>query len=406
MTIPSRLALLLTLAALAAAAPTAAQTAPPPTLSGEGETVSWTGEAEGTRLSPAGCSAGGCHEFHLTLALPDGAWRSEGGVQIGIRWVDEAQDLGLYVYGPDGAELGSSAHVVSTAESVHLARPANGRYRVLVVPFHADEPVPFEGFAQVERPVHVMPVRDLLPDLVSLAPRHLQFATGGYYVEDGLGDAVSCYPEETLEHGATRCLRFDQIIANVGDGPFELRFVLGEIAGTRPIMQRIHRSDGEVSERRAASYEYHPTHAHFHYEQFAQSHLWAMGANGRRAGDEPVRSSQKNGFCMIDVENVWFGQRGDAARTYHFPQCNAPEPGSRLDMINGISRGWADVYNWFLPGQYMELSGVPDGTYLFESVADPGGTVVETDESNNCVAVPVRLAGDEASIVGKPQACA
>jgi hypothetical protein len=44
-------------------------------------------------------------------------------------------------------------------------------------------------------------------------------------------------------------------------------------------------------------------------------------------------------------------------------------------MVNGISVGWADVYNWFLPGQFIEVSGLPDGYYRLETEADPNNTI-------------------------------
>jgi hypothetical protein len=30
-------------------------------------------------------------------------------------------------------------------------------------------------------------------------------------------------------------------------------------------------------------------------------------------------------------------------------------------LIQGITPGWADVYDWYLPDQFIEVSGVPDG---------------------------------------------
>lgn len=37
----------------------------------------------------------------------------------------------------------------------------------------------------------------------------------------------------------------------------------------------------------------------------------------------------------------------------------------------GMSVGWADVYNWFPPGQYVEVTGVPDGDYILDTTVDP-----------------------------------
>lgn len=69
-------------------------------------------------------------------------------------------------------------------------------------------------------------------------------------------------------------------------------------------------------------------------------------------------------------------------------------------MVNGISVGWADVYNWFLADQYIEISGVPDGTYVLETLANPSHTVHETTLDDNAARVLIRLQGDTVELVG------
>ena len=149
------------------------------------------------------------------------------------------------------------------------------------------------------------------------------------------------------------------------------------VATEQQLRQRVYASDGSFDEFTVDTYEFHPTHAHFHYKNFGQAFLYRLNPDGTL---EKVRESRKNGFCMIDVENTRFGlddhglpYKGEAPRTYYFPRCNAPterdEHGTY--MVNGISVGWADVYNWFLADQYIEISGVPDGLYVIETMANP-----------------------------------
>jgi hypothetical protein len=111
---------------------------------------------------------------------------------------------------------------------------------------------------------------------------------------------------------------------------------------------------------------------------------------------------------MIDVEDTRFGvddsgapYKGEAPRTYLFPRCNAPtdHDGHGTYMTNGISVGWADVYNWFLADQYIEISGVPDGVYILETVANPARTVHETTFDDNAARVTIRLHGDTVELV-------
>lgn len=394
---------------VAAAASPAAKASGSGSLTSVHGEVRWHGEAEGFSPLPELCPVAACDEFTLTVDLPSDVWASPGGVQVAIRWQDENQDLDLSVYGPDGTLAARSAGPVSSAESALLRNAPNGVYRVLVVPWLA-EPTDYEGVAEVEYLTPVEPLRELRPDMISLQPRNLRFQTSAYLFEAPVPSAPNgCYPEETLEQGAMRCLRFDQIIANVGHGPFELRFRMDGIGGERPITQRIYRSDGTYSDRFADTYEFHPAHAHFHYTGFARSHLWRADAAGHRLDPQPIRSGRKNGFCMVDVENVGFGESGDAPRTYIPPGClfpteADPETGA-VSAISGISVGWADVYNWYLADQFIDVAGLPDAYYLLENVADPNGTVVEVHETNNGAEVLIRICGDAAEIVGGEPAC-
>jgi hypothetical protein len=397
--------------AAASCAPALAATPSSGTLSNPGEPgVTWKGEHFSGAVSPPvpdACGVSDCDEFLLRVSLADDVWAQPGGVQVGIQWPDEGQDLDLYVYGPDEALAAKSdGFFASTAESVTLESAANGLYRVVVVPRLAED-LTYTGLAEVERFPAVEPLRDLLPNLVALAPRNLRFAIGGYLFDPGAPQTTSCYPEETLEQGAERCLRFDQIIANFGAGPFELRYRMDGLATDQQLRQRVYRSDGSSWERVADTYAFHPAHAHFHYENFAQSRLWLSNAKGKKLGAAPVRTGKKNGFCMIDVDNVWFGRKGDASRTYYFPRCNAPTEtdATGLYMVNGISVGWADVYNWYLADQFIEVSGLSDGYYVLETEADPLDTVLEARNGDNVSSTLIRICGEAAEVVGEESRC-
>lgn len=112
---------------------------------------------------------------------------------------------------------------------------------------------------------------------------------------------------------------------------------------------------------------------------------------------------------MVDVEHIEFGERGDSARTYVPPGCLVPtdvDPfAGAAYAVNGISPGWADVYPWFLADQYIEISGIDDGTYILESVADQADTIEELDETNNRATTLIRICGDAAEVVGVEDRC-
>jgi hypothetical protein len=229
---------------------------------------------------------------------------------------------------------------------------------------------------------------DLLPDLRPRPQAHVTFDAFGIH---GGQSVNGCMADEIAEDGARRCLRFDQSIANLGKGPFELRYAPPTYAVDPYMYQRILRSDGSWRERQAERYEFHATHAHFHYKGFGQSRLWRSDASGARLDTAPLRSGHKNGFCVMDIEKV---RPGAPDKRYDGSGCTASQ-----DFKNGITEGWADTYTADLPDQYIEVTGVADGLYVLETIADPDGTVAETDETNNTAAILIEITGNSVRTV-------
>jgi Lysyl oxidase len=357
---------------------------------------------------PGVCRTLRCEEVFVNVQLAPDTWgRAPGGVQIAIDWFpNEDNDLDLYVYRENGSLAGRSDGVMaSTGEAVRLANAENGRYRIVVVPRLVRGSMAYEGLVTVEHDPPRLPVRPLLPNLITLPPRHVELRTGAYYTDPGADDTSSCYPEEIAEQGARRCLRFDQVIANLGEGPLELHYDANGLGSDQPVRQRVYWSNGAYQDFQVDRYEFHPAHAHFHYKNFGQAFLYRRHPDGTL---EKIREGRKNGFCMIDVENVRFEGHavgapgpGAAPRHYYFPRCNTPaeENEARTVMVNGISTGWADVYNWYLADQYIEISGVPDGDYVLETVAHPARTVHETSVEDNTARIALRLQGERVSII-------
>ena len=413
-----------------AGAPTAA------TLRNSAQPVTWSGISlrDGARTGEVPeCAVVACDRFDLTVDLPAGTWQNKpGGVQVALRWSGFGDNLKLYVY-RGAARVAASEGIIATAQSVLLREPPNGAYRVYVAyDFEMPETfgtppserIAYEALAEVEYAPKPQPARLLLPDLAARPQRNVTFAVPpAIFFEAGV-PTTSCFPSEIAEEGARLCLRFDQVLANVGEGALELRFLLPAAptgGQTGPIRQVVARSDGGTAERSGGTWEYHDTHAHYHYTGFALSRLWAVDGTGKR-GARPLKSrrhalgaagtvasaARKVSFCVVDIEIDAWARKGDAPRTYGAPACLEPTAGGYLRQ--GLSAGWADVYDWFLPDQYVDVHGLPDGLYLLETVVDPDDTVLEASETNNCGAVYVRLAGmatasPQATLVGAAPSC-
>ncbi|MGH9143243.1 MAG: lysyl oxidase family protein, partial [Vicinamibacterales bacterium] len=141
---------------------------------------------------------------------------------------------------------------------------------------------------------------------------------------------------------------------------------------------------------------------------------WRTNARGRRAGSLPVATGNKVSFCIAttNIDPDYWAQRAFGADAYPAPNCLEPDSTSAgLDHFKqGMSVGWTDEYNWFLPGQYVEVTGVPDGDYILDTTVDPTNRLIESDRTNNCGAVRVRLsqmgtANPQAELLGPGPAC-
>jgi hypothetical protein len=383
--------------------------------------VSWSGSVPRAGAATGEvpeCAATPCGRFDLRVDLPHNVWKNRGGgVEVSLRWTAPFGDnLRLYVYRGDEL-VGKSDGVIATAQSVLLRSAPNGEYRVYAA-FDQDsgsDLIHYEGVAEVERPAKPHPLRRLLPDLEARPQRNVTFATPILdFFEPLPPPGESCFASEVAEEGAQNCLRFDQVFANVGEGPLEMRFAIPRGGSpAQAIAQRVYWSDdpGHYDERPAGTWEFHPAHDHYHYTGFGVSRLWATDAGGARAGTAPVRTARKVSFCIVDIEIDSWARPGNGPRTYWAPDCLFPteSDGANDYLVQGLTPGWADVYDWFLPDQYVEVTGVPDGVYILETIADPDDTILEADETNNCSSVYVRLSAmasePHAELLGSGPAC-
>lgn len=350
------------------------------------------------------CRQNGCDRAEVAVRLPAGLRARPGGVELAIRTVGASIDdsLGFVVY-QGSRRVAVTGAQFGTSRSVWLPK-STARYTVYVFfnpfdPALASPVVRYEGLMENENTPVRPGVRELLPDLEVLPQRIATFDPPPPFLADEVAPGTSCFRSEVEDQAARRCLRFGQAMSNIGDGPVDVRFTTP--AGQRPEevpgSQRIYRSDGSfVDVASVGVMHYHPIHAHYHFEDFSISQLWAVDAAGRPIGTGPVASGKKNGFCMADTEIIWWARKGNAPQSYPSPRCLDPEPDSPpgIDAFNnGIARGWADAYPWVLPDQMIEVSTLSDGTYALVTQIDPANKIRELNEHNNCIRIPITLTG-------------
>lgn len=140
--------------------------------------------------------------------------------------------------------------------------------------------------------------------------------------------------------GARKLLRFDTVTENVGTADL----VLGQVPPPGV-------SDG--------IFVWSPCHMHHHVIGYADFAL--LDASG------VVASGHKQGFCLEDDEQV------SPAGPSHGYNCS----------FQGISIGWADVYDRTLPCQWIDVTDVAPGTYTLQVTIDATNVVPDADASNN-----------------------
>jgi Lysyl oxidase len=210
-----------------------------------------------------------------------------------------------------------------------------------------------------------------LPDLDQEAPSGIAVARAG--------------PPKRPEYR----LGFRSAVRNVGDGPLI-------IDGHRPDSdtdamvadQAIEHAGGPSGQVRGVGqlrYVVSPDHRHWHLLRFERYEL-------RRAGSsETLVEDRKTGFCLGDR----YSAAGPAL------PARPPEPvftsecglgqTRLLGIREGISVGYGDDYAAILEGQYLPLTGLPDGRYLLVHRVNRDRRIHERGYGNNAASALLRL---------------
>jgi hypothetical protein len=179
-------------------------------------------------------------------------------------------------------------------------------------------------------------------------------------------------------------LYFTATIANVGAGPLVIHAVRAEERGDWRVSQRFAERGGGLTEAETPGELVWGGHGHEHWHV----HLGASYALARVDGTI-LRTYEKVGYCFFD-QRAFDLALPDAPKLPRFPKdtCEGEE---RLELDMGLSVGWSDPYQWTLPDQRLDVTGLTDGDYRLVADADPSGWFRESDETNNETWVDIRL---------------
>jgi hypothetical protein len=201
-------------------------------------------------------------------------------------------------------------------------------------------------------------------------------------------------------------LRFATRIVNVGAGTFQVEGSNPDATGVmQTVKQRIFDDQGgsrldatKVGKDGSTAQIYYAGDGHNHWHLKNLEHYTLSGSN---------QTGAKGGFCFFD--NVkWF--KKDASGNPITPGvpsnpvytgCANNQPGAQ-SVTMGLSKGWGDKYGVKSIGQYIDITGLSDGSYRLTAAADEQDWLYESNEVNNATWVDLSISnnGTQVSVTG------
>jgi len=249
---------------------------------------------------------------------------------------------------------------------------------------------------------------------------------GGAAGCDLLPDMISSAKEILLNHNETPgALYISNATPNIGYGPMEIYGIDSCFCGTthvpctttcpsgqqlhHVVKQRIYQKVPGTDtlsyyDRFAGVMTYHPAHGHLHVDNFANYTLRAATSNPDATTWPIIGIGAKQSFCLINL-GTCPGNVGQCKDMNGNTITTVPNQNlgfhTGCGLTQGIYAGNYDVYSIGL-NDPIPLVNVCNGTYYIVSITDPNDNFLESDETNNWVAVPITLTQQNASPVITP----
>jgi len=171
-------------------------------------------------------------------------------------------------------------------------------------------------------------------------------------IVDRLFDASSCEIQEGTVGGSgyRRILRFDTVIINAGDGDLKVG------------------SPTDPANPYASWFIFASCHQHYHIRDFSNYVLLRQDGTVAAPG-------HKQAFCLEDLLKY------ETVKSNGYTCAN-----------QGITSGWADWYFKQLSGQWIDITGVPEGDYIVRVTMNAAGTFPEgANRYTNTIQAPIHI---------------
>ncbi|MEH0420328.1 lysyl oxidase family protein [Streptomyces sp. B21-083] len=129
-------------------------------------------------------------------------------------------------------------------------------------------------------------------------------------------------------------------------------------------------------------------HEHWHFTDFASYRL--LSADQK----EEVRSG-KEAFCLANTDAIDYTVKNANWHPYNTDLSTACGEKSALSVREVLDVGSGDTYTQYRPGQSFDITGLPNGTYYIQVIANPEKRLQETNLDNNVALRKVILGGTE-----------
>ncbi len=196
---------------------------------------------------------------------------------------------------------------------------------------------------------------------------------------------------------ADRQLQFTHITWDAGTGPFQIKPKYNRRTGTATFVQTVYKSrngstwrpDHTVRLTAIGTFD-PPSDYRYPLTRFTLNTM-----NGDGSPGAVVATSPKSDYCI--TADAFVGGVPNAPDHTSPPQSDCTNPHKAL----GLSVGWGDEYDQTDNGQPIDLTPVPDGTYILHAVVDPQHLFTESNRNNNVVNTELQITGDTVDVINQ-----
>jgi hypothetical protein len=129
-------------------------------------------------------------------------------------------------------------------------------------------------------------------------------------------------------------------------------------------------------------------HEHWHFTDFASYRLLSADKT------KEVRSG-KEAFCLANTDAIDYTVKNANWHPYNTDLSTACGEKNSLSVREVLDVGSGDTYTQYRPGQSFDITGLPNGTYYIQVIANPEKRLKETNLNNNVALRKVILGGTE-----------